>query len=666
MRIFDFVSVKLTLFLVLGILIGFYLEPKLPFVLFIQGLSLFTMGCAWKIKRLFGWTVFPAFVSLGILVTILALGKVLPHHYSHRAIEKKGLWELEVIEVLKPNPYQNRYVVHVTSFEKRKCSGKLILNLSKDSSSTPFQVDDKLAVFAAVREVRKALNPHQFDYKDYLRKKGIYHEISVVIPLKKLAHDRTSIYGFAMKNRESIIKNLSKENFGVEELGVIQALLLGKRNDISESTYSHYKNAGAMHILAVSGLHVGVLLLLLQALLKPFTSLPKGETIRLCLVVLLLWGYAFIAGLSPSVVRAVTMFTFFAYAQYLNRPTNSFNMIALSMFFILLINPLFLFQVGFQMSYAAVFFIVWIYPKLQQLWWPKYFLVRKLWQLISVSLAAQLGVLPLSLFYFHQFPGLFFISNLVIVPFLGLILSLGFLTILLSSIGYLPDLLVLVYDSIVKGMNLVVSWVASHENFVLQDIPMNGLQMALWYIVIIGSVSFTIKPKFKPILFVSIAILGLQLSALIREVDSRNLDDYLIVHSSKSSCLVHNKQKHITSYTSDSNLVKSLMAKMKTGYQMESISFRPLQNIYEIHGKRVYRVDSFGIFPPEKNLDVLWLSQSPNINLERWLDSLQPKKVIIDGSNYRSYIERWRKTCMDKKIPFHDSREKGVYLFQLE
>lgn len=225
------------------------------------------------------------------------------------------------------------------------------------------------------------------------------------------------MFGLASNFRESIISKLKKENFGEEELGVIQALLLGKRDDISENTYNNYTNAGAVHILAVSGLHVGIILLLLEFFLSPLARLPKGKTLKLLLVVLLLWGYAFVAGLSPSIVRAVTMFSFVAYALYLNRPANSFNIIALSMLFILLVKPLFLFQVGFQMSYAAVFAIVWIYPKLQKFWFPDNFIIRKTWQLLSVSAAAQLGVLPISLFYFHQFPALFFISNLLIIPF---------------------------------------------------------------------------------------------------------------------------------------------------------------------------------------------------------------------------------------------------------
>src|SRR5690606_28077758 len=286
----------------------------------------------------------------------------------------------------------------IVSADGVTASGKLLFSLSVDSTLGKLQVDDEFWVHAKPDGIRPPLNPHQFNYREYLEKQGIYHQIRsdfASITIEKNASP--TLLGRASSFREHIISKLRRENFGSEELAVIQALLLGQRDDISEHTYNNYKNAGAIHILAVSGLHVGILLFLLEFLFSPLERLPKGKTLKLILIVLLLWSYAFIAGLSPSIVRAVTMFSFVAYSLYLNRPTNSFNIIALSMLFILMVKPLFLFQVGFQMSYAAVFAIVWSYPKLQRFWFPENIIIRKTWQLLSVSLAAQLGVLPISL-----------------------------------------------------------------------------------------------------------------------------------------------------------------------------------------------------------------------------------------------------------------------------
>ncbi|PRX56352.1 ComEC/Rec2 family competence protein [Flagellimonas meridianipacifica] len=665
MRIFDFVSVKLTLLLIFGIILGFYLEPQLLSIFLILILSLALLGWTWRIQKFFLWPLASSMVCIGIFITAIALGQALPNHYSHFDMEETGVWQLKIIEVLKPNPYQERYIAKVNAFERKQCIGKLILNISKDSSLIPFQVDNEVVLLAKLDELQSPLNPHQFDYKDYLKKQGIHHKITIspesILKKKKT---RGSLFGTAMKIRESIIKNLSQEKFGKDEFGVIQALLLGKRDDISEETYTNYKNAGAVHILAVSGLHVGVLLLLFQFLLKPLTFLPKGETIHLGTVVLLLWAYAFLAGLSPSVVRAVTMFSFLAYAQYLNRPTNSFNIIALSMFFILLMHPLVLFQVGFQMSYAAVFAIVWIYPKLQRFWFPDHFLVRKTWQLFSVSLAAQLGVLPISLFYFHQFPILFFVSNLLIIPFLGVILGTGILTMILSLANLLPEPLVIGYNYSIRIMNAIVSWVADQESFVFKEIPLDGFQMTLLYVLFISFVLVLSKPKFKSVLMLSLAVIGLQVLGVRRAFHLQNSAKYLIVHSSKASVLLHQHEKHLTSYTSDSTLVEKMTINFKIGEHLELMENKSIGNALRINSKQIYRVDSFAVFPIKKDIDVLWLSQSPKINLERWLDSLKPKKVIMDGTNYRTHIKQWKKTCINKKIPFHDTREKGAYVFK--
>ncbi|MEM9078425.1 MAG: ComEC/Rec2 family competence protein [Bacteroidota bacterium] len=664
MRIFDFVSVKLTLLLILGIVLGFYLEPPLLPLLLFCFLSLCLMAWAWKIQRFFTLPFVSLTTSFGALLTIIALGKALPNHYTHFDVEKIGGWQLKIAEVLKPNPYQHRYVVQVNSFDNKPCSGKLILNIAKDSVLKPFQVDDELLLLSQLGNIQPPRNPHQFNYKGYLKKLGVHHQIQIKSEAILQTHLASpSLYGLAMRTREKIIQNLSQEEFGESEFGVIQALLLGKRDDISAETYTNYKNAGAVHILAVSGLHVGVLLLIFQFLLKPLTYLPKGKTIRLGAVVFLLWSYAFLAGLSPSVVRAVTMFSFLAYSQFLNRPTNSFNIIALSMFFILIMEPLVLFQVGFQMSYAAVFFIVWIYPKLQRFWYPDHYLIRKIWQLLSVSFAAQLGVLPISLHYFHQFPALFFISNLLIIPFLGVILGTGILIMLLSLVNLLPKALVVGYNYVIHLMNNIISWVAQQESFVFKEILMDGIQMFCTYIIIVSTVYFLSKPKFGTLIAFSFGIIGFQVVGITKELENHKQPIFIIPHSVKTPVLLYENNAKLFSFAQDSAAISSMVTQIKIGKQLNSVQFESLKNIYQIHEENLYLVDSFAILPPIKKVDILWLSQSPRINLERWLDSLQPKKIIADGTNYKSYVARWKASCIKRKLPFHDTREKGAYYF---
>ena len=664
MRIFDFVSVKLTLLLIFGIVLGFYSEPPVfPTFLFLM-LCLCLLAWAWKIQQFFEWSLAFSMLGFGVLITLISLGRASPNHYSNFETDSIGVWQVKITDVLKPNAFQDRYIVEVKSFKKEEAQGKLILNIAKDTTLQPLHVDDALLVLAQIQEIRPALNPHQFDYKDYLKKQGIHHQLLVKPQdLLQTILSRATIYGSAMRIRDRLISNLSQEEFDKDVLGVIQALLLGKRDYISEETYTDYKNAGAIHILAVSGLHVGVLLFLFQFLLQPLTYFPKGNTLRLLLVVLLLWGYAFLVGLSASVTRAVTMFSFVAYAQYLNRPTNTFNIIALSMLFILLVKPLYVFQVGFQMSYAAVFFIVWIYPQLQRFWYPDSYLLRKIWQLLSVSLAAQLGVLPISLYYFHQFPALFFISNLLIIPFLGVILGIGVLTLGLALINSLPEVLVVIYNYIFQTMNGIISWVAHQESFVFQEIPMNATQMVLVYVSIIGLVLFLNKRRFKNALVFCSGIIGLQILSIWSTCKTGHSESVHIAHSSKTSILLHQHGENLLAQSTDSTQIDQIIQNFKVEEQLDSVQHHSLKNVFQVQELMVYRTDSLAVFPPLEKVDVLWLSQSPKINLNRWLDSLQPKLVIIDGTNYHSYVMRWKVSCLKRELPFHDTREKGAYYF---
>ena len=301
------------------------------------------------------------------------------------------------------------------------------------------------------------MSMNYFNYKKYLEKQQVFHQMYVKEnEFVQLLKSKLTLKGHASLFRNRINVALKKHGFKDNELGVINALLLGQRKEIDTDLLDDYANAGAIHILAVSGLHVGIILLILNFLLKPMERLKYGKTIKLFCVVFLLWSFAFVAGLSASVVRAVSMFTAVAIGWQVNRPSNIYNTLVISMFILLLMHPFFLFDVGFQMSYLAVFSIVWLQPLFYRIWSPRFKLVDYFWKLLTVSFAAQLGVLPLSIFYFHQFPGLFFLSNLLIIPILGVVLIGGILTIMLSLIDLLPQFVADIYVEIIKLMNTVI------------------------------------------------------------------------------------------------------------------------------------------------------------------------------------------------------------------
>lgn len=659
------------MWVVLGIIFGFYIDVN-SFLLLIA-LSVLPIGLFWaraKQKRnglpFFEALTFLTSFCLGIWVVGISMGKGMPHHYSKKDVTKEKVWHLKVREVLKPNTFSHNYIAQIIASDNEQTTGTILFGLSVDSLTKQLQVDDEFLIHAKPRSIRPPLNPHQFDYKSYLEKQGIVHFIKSNYSsiIKKENAPKTWV-GRAANFREKIISKLKKYDFGLEESGVIQALLLGKRDDISENTYDNYKNAGAVHILAVSGLHVGIFLFLLEFLLSPLERLPKGKTVKLLLIVLLLWSYAFVAGLSPSIVRAVSMFSFVAYAMYLNRPTNSFNIIALSMLFILLVKPLFLFQVGFQMSYAAVFSIVWIYPKLQKFWFPENILVRKIWQLLSVSVAAQLGVLPISLFYFHQFPALFFVTNLLVVPFLGLILGFGILVIFLALIDFLPNIIAKGFDWIIRLMNATVGWVAKQESFIIKNIPFDSFQLIWGYLIITALVLFLSKPKWKTMAVFFSGLIIFQVWGIYKQVELHQKETITLAHRSRNTVLLHQLGDSLVIIASDTFNIGNIATDYSLAERIQKMSAVQLKNSYRIGSKRLFVVDSLTVLPIKARPEYLLLTQSSKINLERVLDSVQPKKIFMDGSNYPSLIKKWKATCAQKEIPFHHTGEKGFYTFKL-
>ena len=204
---------------------------------------------------------------------------------------------------MKPSEFYQKYEAEIIQVNQIRTIGRVLININKNDLVEPINVDEIIITKNRLKEVNKALNPYEFDYQKYLKKQGIFHQIR----LKKedfisLKSRYNTLKGLAFNFRGKINKELNKYNLSPEELAIINALLLGQRQDISDELFESYKNAGAIHILAVSGLHIGIILLFLNFLLKPIDRLNRGNVIKLVVIVSCLWTYAFIAGLSASVV----------------------------------------------------------------------------------------------------------------------------------------------------------------------------------------------------------------------------------------------------------------------------------------------------------------------------------------------------------------------------
>lgn len=588
--------------------------------------------------------------------------------YEHH-LEENSTLILQIHSVLKSGNYYHKYEAKIIKVDDNKTTGTILLNIKKDSTSVPLKVDNQLLLKPVLKELIPPLNPNQFNYKSYLAKKGIHHELFLEKgQFLKLNSKKSTLLGLSAKFRNQIQESLNKYNFKKNELSVISALLLGQRQDISKELIKDYQRAGAVHILAVSGLHVGVILLILAFIFKPLERLKHGKFLKTIIIVLLLWMFAFVAGLSASVVRAVTMFTFLAVGMSFRRKNVvEFSFIS-SMFFLLLIKPMFLFDVGFQLSYLAVFGILWTQPKMYNIWKPRFKIFDFFWQLVTVSIAAQIGILPLSIYYFQQFPGLFLASNLVIIPFLGAILIGGVLVIILSLLNILPQFLADFYGMIISWMNAFISWVSHQEEFLFKEISISFQLMLCWYVVIFLGVYFLLhKTSIKLIcFFISIALL--QSVFLLESNKNKSKEEIIVFHKSRFSLIGKRIGEQLLLQHNIDSLRFFRENSIKPYSIAESITEikeTNFKNFISFSNKDILLIDSLGVYQISGlNAPIVILQSSPKINITRLIKKIAPSQIIADGSNYKSDVIRWKNICVRNHVPFHYTGVKGAYVLK--
>lgn len=658
------------IFLVLGILCGYYFPVSIKIIASISIFLIVALSIIFQLTKknskylsLFSIVTFIIFFTIGYTSINIKNDLNRKNHYTH--FSEDGLFLLKVTNELKQSKYYDKYEAEIIQINNKNSHGKILLNIYKDSLSKRLNIDDEIITSGTLNEVNGVKNPFQFNYKKYLARKNIYRQLTIKKEqYKVLKTEINSLNGYAHKIRNKISKSLKKSGFNSKTLSIINALLLGKRQEVSKEIIENYTKAGAIHILAISGLHIGIILLFLNFILKPIEKLKNGANIKLVLCVLLLWCFAFLAGLSASVVRAVTMFTAVAISYLGNRKTNVFQNLLVSIFFLLLFNPYYLFDVGFQLSYLAVFFIVWLQPILENLWQPKLKIVKYLWQIVTVSTTAQMGVLPLSLYYFHQFPSLFFITNLVVIPFLGFILSFGIIVIILSVLNIVPEFLITGYEFIIQKMNLFIGWVAQQESFLFENISFSGYKMIASYLFLISLVCFLKKKSLKTLQLALFSLLLIQTVFIYEKWKSNSSKEIVIFNKHNSTLIGKRNGNQLTLFSNDSihpteNTIKSYL----TGSNIKSLTTKNNITSTLLLKHNTLIIDSLGIYKisnlhPEKVL----LIQSPKINLERLIKTINPKIIIADNSNYKSYINRWKNTCNKHKIPFYYTNYKGAYI----
>jgi competence protein ComEC len=566
----------------------------------------------------------------------------------------------------------------------KSTSGKAVIYFEKDSFSEKLKYGDKLLIKAFFTEVMPPANPMEFNYKQYLAHRGIFYQAYVKSNTHLLiaVDEGGSIPGFAYRLRDKLLKILSEEGISGSEYAVISAMLLGNTDNLDPETIKSYQGSGAMHILSISGLHVGVVFIVLNFLLQFLDKFRHGKIPKAILLLLCIWLYALITGMSPSVLRATAMFSFVIVGKAFRQPPNIYNTLAASALLLILFNPFIITAVGFQLSYLAVIGIVTIYPFIYKAWSPKYKIIDKVWSLIAVSLAAQLATFPLCLLYFHQFPNYFLLANIVAVPLSGLVIYLGLAALALSAVPVLSALISKALVFSLKLLNGSVDFIEKLPYSVSDAIYISFAGMILIYLLII-MLSFFLYKKSGKAFSGSLAVLFILL-IFVSFRQAHSLEQKLIV--------VYNINKHTAVdfvdgqrcfFVGDSLLLNDAKKQAfhiyneRVHLKVDEVTPIMLNASYEDSKKNTfYKKAGFVYFAGKKlgfisktvfntkliTLDYLLLLQNVDMKIEDIMKQYKFKLLIMDASNSVRNIEKWIQECNNLGIPYYVTRRAGAWI----
>ncbi len=492
--------IKLFLPYLLGILITYFLQLNIQLEVILVGTIILTIATLLNLKysvgsdKFFGIVAIAFFFLLGGYITSINDSRNNQDYFGNNLKEENQV-QMRLTEdlVVKPNSYKS--LVEVQFIDGDPVVGKSLVYFSKSEEIRHLKNGDIIFAKCNFNEIKSAGNPYEFDYGSYLEKQDVHYQCYLKEDDFIKGGEDINYFSFWISNIRNTLGDLITQSSMTDENKMVaSALLLGEKNDLDPQLRSSYATAGAMHILAVSGLHVGIVMLLLSFLLKGLKRFKNGKFIFAFFVLFGVWFYAFLTGLSPSVFRSAIMFSFIIIGSQLQRDTSVYQSILVSAFLLLLIEPFLIFNVGFQLSYSAVLGIVYFQPKIFKSIYVKNKWLDKVWQITSVSIAAQLATFPLSLYYFHLFPNYFLVANIIVIPLAFLLLFVGLTYFSTFYIPYVAEFIFFVLDQLLSFLNYVVKLIESIPYSLSNGISIHWFEVLLIYLTI---VLFSVSVRFK-------------------------------------------------------------------------------------------------------------------------------------------------------------------------
>lgn len=552
--------------------------------------------------------------------------------------------------------------------------GNLLAYAALDSLSQSLNYGDEILLRNIhINAIKPPNNPQQFDYQSYLYFQNIHYQTYLgTESIEKINSNQGNvILSTAYETRKWCIQTLEKY-LHADALAVGTALILGYKVLLNDNLKEAYSQTGAMHVLAVSGLHVGLIAFILNFLIGLFpTRTLSSKIIGFLVQVLGLFAFALLTGASPSVLRAATMFGLLIGGKTFARSASTYNILAASAFILLLINPYYIMQVGFQLSYLAVIGIVYLQPVIKNWIFLNFKPLDYLWSLAAVSIAAQIGTLPVSLYYFHQFPIYFILSGFIVVPTAGFILAGGlvlfFFELIFPPIAALVGLLL---NGLITLVNAAIFGLQKFPIGTIEGIWLSFVGVIMLYICILLLIKAFISRKMKWLNYGLLVFLVLIVSWQINAYQKKQQTSLVIYDNPKNSLIDLFQSQHLISLKNrllETDKIQFVATNNRTFRGIQSTETKVLDKESASNSKLTFADKSFVILQEitdtiPKNTNYLLVQNTPNLNLSALLKKYPPQLVIFDSSNDTWKVNKWVEECKALNVAYHVTRTAGAYV----
>ena len=644
------------------------------------GVALFVAASAVREYR-YRW-VFGVILNLHLIL----IGVAIVHIRNDDFDEDSDVWIARLAECPTEKEKSVKVIVKMQS-----CRGSVMAYFEKNERSLSLRYGDVIVFHELPRLVESPTNPEQFDYQKYLSRKGILRQVYLKNDSwEKLKENRANpVYAFSYRLRDFLLATMRNLGIGSDEYAVAAAILLGYDDTLPTELRQKYVAAGSMHILCVSGMHVGVVFMVFSYMLGFLGKRKRWHNIlKQSLLLLMIWFYAMLAGLAPSILRSTIMLSFVIVGDMMKRNGILLNSLAASAFLLLCVDPANLFNVGFLLSYCAVIGIVTLQKPIYRMIYVRQKVLDKVWEMTSVTLAAQLATAPFSIYYFHQFPTYFWLSNLFMGPISTVVITGGMIMLLIFFIPYINIGVAFCVKWMVFAMNYIVTWIENLPWSIVKGLYINTLEFVS-LIVALLLLMLIIEQKKKQYLFGLLSILLIfSTSQLTRAVIQRSQMSLTVYSVNRSTAIdfvcgcehvllcdtTIMSNPSSVGFSIENNLIREGVSRNGCFLPVDVADFensylRKHDNLISFGGKTIGISDEKSFFsvklPFRPHLDYFIVHGSKKFDLELLLNCYIIDLLILDSSVPDYLGQRIIKMSDEMGQDYYDVKTAGAFVLEL-